>query len=820
MRRAILYILIVILMVLLGAVGGGWWFVHRSLPQVDGSVQLAGLKGEVIIRRDALGVPHITAQSQEDLFIAQGYVMAQDRLWQMDTLRRAASGRVSEIVGPAALPSDRNFRTLGLKEAADRDVTLLDSEERKLLDAYARGVNIYMEAHRDRLPIEFMMLRYQPEPWRPADSLLVVGYMYQTLTSTWRSDLARLDASQRIGKERAAFLVEDDSPYQHPIVGVTASPADKASKPPTSRTQTEVTSSTAQSPELSSPDAMPSANGWSLAKGILDEFDDEVRAAFGSNNWVVDGSHTASSKPLLANDTHLALNVPDIWYLIHLTAGEWDAEGFTLPGAPGIVIGHNNSIAWGFTNNGADVQDLYSETFDPANATQYRVNGQWAAAPVRREIIFVKGQSSETLDVTLTRHGPVMSRKGDTGYALRWTATEPGGLAHSYFKIQFANNWQEFRENLRDAFGPAQNIVYADTAGHIGFIVAARIPIRKCAEWPPAGSTLPPNLPCGAAPLPGENSEYEWAGYIPFDELPQVLDPPGGIIATANSQVVGRGYPHYLSAFLAPPWRTDRIFQLLSQPKKFAPEDFAAIQTDVVQEFNLILARAVVKAAVNAKPSEERAARLIGMLANWDGRMTPDSVEATFVDQTARAFGHILLQPYFGETPATGGEIFLERILRERPAFWLPPDFHNYDDLLIASADRAAAELTTLMNQSDISAWRWGNRNKLFMTHPLGQSGLLARVFSIGPVAHSGGSGCIDAIGRTEGPSMRLVADLSDWDHSFMEITTGESGQLGSEHYSDQYPSWLAGRPLRAPFSDAAVQGTVVHTLRLQPTGH
>jgi penicillin amidase len=420
----------------------------------------------------------------------------------------------------------------------------------------------------------------------------------------------------------------------------------------------------------------------------------------------------------------------------------------------------------------------------------------------------------------VTRHGPIVSPQGNTGYALRWTATEPGGLAHSYFKIQFSNNWQEFRENLRDAFGPAQNIVYADKAGHIGFLVAARIPIRKCAEWPPADSPLPANIPCGAAPMPGENGEYEWQGYIPFDELPQTLDPPGGIIATANSQVAGRAYPYYLSAFLAPPWRTDRIFQLLSQPKKFAPADFATIQADATQEFNLILAKALVKATTNAKPLEERASRLIAMLANWDGRMTPDSVEATFVDQVAVAFGHNLLQPYFGPAGPTGGEIFMERILRERPAIWLPPNFNNYDELLMASADSAVGELTTSMKTSDISAWRWGERSKVFMGHPLGQSGAFAKVFSLGPSEHNGGPGCINATGRSEGPSMRLVADLSDWDKSFMEITTGESGQLGSEHYSDQFASWLAGRPLAAPFSDASVQRETVHTLRLEPAGH
>jgi penicillin amidase len=826
MRRVLIYALVAIVLILIGSAGIGWWLVHRSLPQVDGTVQINGLKDEVVIRRDTLGVPHIKAVTMQDAALAQGYVMAQDRLWQMDILRRAASGRVSEVVGAQGLASDRNFRTLGLKQAAERDVSLLDAQERELLESYSSGVNRYIEDHKDRLPIEFTMLRYSPEPWRPADTLLIVGYMYQTLTSTWRGEIARYDAFLRLGKQRAEFLFKSDSPYQHPIVGnEQPTPAKPIyAKSLSSMTGTRGFNSEAVmiSPDEGNPAARDESARESLdpAPGFLGEIDEEIRATLGSNNWVVDGSHTASGKPLLANDTHLQLAVPCIWYLIHLHVGEWNAEGFTIPGAPGIVIGHNNSIAWGFTNNGADVQDLYAEKFNPSNASEYLADGKWVAAQVRRETIQVKGQSAETLDVIVTRHGPVMTRRAQTGYALRWTATEPGGLAHSYFKIQFSHNWQEFRENLRDAAGPGQNVVYADTSGHIGFIVPARIPIRNCAKWPPIGSPIPDSLPCGATPLPGENGEYEWTGYIPFDELPQVLDPSGGIIATANSVVAGPGYRHFLSASLAPPWRTDRIFKLLGQSKKFTPDDFAEIQTDVVQEFYAAFAAALVKAAETAKPHDDRTASLIKLLSKWDGRLTVESIEATFVEQASAAFGHSLLRPYLGDTASSGGEIFLERVLRERPTFFLPTDFRNYDEGLVTSADRAVDELSSAMNDSAISAWRWGIRNKLVMAHPLGQSGILEMILSLGRIEHSGGPGAIKALGRTEGPSMRLVADLSGWDHSYMEVTTGESGQLGSEHYSDQFHAWLEGKPLASHFSEEAVQRATVHTLRLGPIRH
>jgi penicillin amidase len=821
--------LLVILCVLGGAV---WWRVHSALPNYDGTVQMPGLKSEVTIRRGALGVPHIQAQSLVDLSMAQGYAMAQDRLWQMDLIRRAAAGRLSEVIGTATIETDRTFRRLGLSEAAERDVALLDPEERAELEAFARGVNRFIEEGHP-LPIEFALLRYEPEPWRPADTLLVVGYMYQTLTSSWRWDLNRLDTSAKLGKERAAYLYDDAvSPYDHPIVGAESAPTGKRAA-----TERVTNSLRAIAPMIATGEPVPSSISseevsdspsvlWGFAQSTLLQFDEQIRAAFGSNNWVVDGTHTASGKPLLANDTHLSLSTPDIWYTVQLSIPGWNAEGFTLPGVPGVVVGHNDQIAWGFTNTGADVQDLYSETFNPANPMEYRVNGQWAAAQTRDEVIKIKGRPDENFNVIVTRHGPLMVQRGETGYALRWTATEPGGLANSYFKIQFAHNWQEFRESLRDAYGPAQNIVYADVAGHIGFLVAARIPIRKCGVWPPAGSPLPENTPCGAAPMPGDSGEYEWNGYIQFDELPQVLDPPGGIIATANAMVAGTGYSHYITSNWATPWRVDRIFQLLSQqmngqPKKFQPNDIAAIQADIVSELDLIVAKALVKAAEKSQPRDERTAKLIQMLANWDGQMKADSVEATFAEQAVRALGRNLFHPYLGEAVPNYplNEVFLERVLRERPAMWLPSEFKNYDDFIIASADLAVAELTTSTGRNDISTWQWGERNKLFMAHPLGQTGILARLLSIGPMEQSGAPGCIRAMGTNHGPSMRLVADTSDWDRSLMEITTGESGELGSEHYSDQFPSWFAGKPLPAPFSPAAVQKTVVHTLQLMPAG-
>ena len=700
MRRVVGTVLLVLLLLVVAVFLYGWHVVHRALPQVDGTIALQGLQSDVTVMRDSRGMPHIHAQNGIDLAYAQGYVMAQDRLWQMDVLRRVAAGELSEIFGPATLDTDRRFRTYGFEQAAERDAKDAPAEFRQKVEAFARGVNEFVATHRNSLPMEFTLLRYDPKPWRAEDSLLIVAYMYEALTSSYHWDLSRARVAPKLGSDRAAYFYDQSSPYDHPIVDAAAAskPASATVMPFTplrTKTKNPTESLAALFP---SPDGASAQGLVQVAQSFLAQFDDEVRAGIGSNNWVVDGSHTVSGKPLLANDTHLSLSVPDIWYMVQLAAPGISAEGFELPGAPGIVIGHNDRIAWGFTNDGADVQDLYAETFDPANPLNYRVHDQWQKADVRKEIIHIKGKPDSEFDVVVTRHGPIIERDGDTGYALKWTATEPGGLSHAYFNLAAAHNWQEFLDRMRDATGPAQNAVYADVDGHIGFVVAAHIPIRNCKGLPAPNSGLPLFSPCGAAPLPGNTDDYEWQGYIPFDQLPQVLDPPGGIIATANAEVTGPSYPYYMTSGWGPPWRTDRIFKLLSQPKKFAPKDFAEIQGDLVSEIDAIVAQAIVKASATVNPRDPRTGQLIGKLANWDGRMTADSVEATFAEEAVICLERNLLKPYLGDTPRVSYprvDVFLDRVLREHPPMWLPQEFHSYDEFIIASADLAVAELTT-----------------------------------------------------------------------------------------------------------------------------
>lgn len=805
MRRVARIIGLTLLLALLLVSAVAWWIVHRALPAVDGSVSLAGLQHEVTVDRDAWGVPYIQAGSLEDLLEAQGYVVAQDRLWQMDVLRRVAAGELSEIFGSRTLALDRQYRALGLRAAAERDLAHGDPKQRAILEAYARGVNRYIEEHAGRLPWEFVALRYRPRPWTPADSLLVAGYMYDALTRSWESELDRARVTAIVGDERAKDLYAVDSPRDVFIVGESDTPGKKPVAPRSLPKITAPSRSSSRNMKLEEDrTGLPDLD----VDALVTRFSAAIREQLGSNDWVVDGSHTASGKPMLANDTHLQLAMPCIWYMVHLKAPGWNVEGFTLPGAPLVIIGHNERIAWGFTNSGADVQDLYIETLNPQNPQEYRVNGAWRGAQVRHETIRVRGEPDVALDVLLTRHGPVVRRDGDKAYALRWTATEPGGLAgSSYFLLGHAQDWQEFRETLRGISGPAQNCVYADVDGHTGYIVAAHIPVRKNGN--------------GATPVPGDTDEYEWIGYIPFDELPQVLDPPGGIIATANAKTVGPGYEYFLTERWAGPSRTERIYELLRENKRLKPEDFLAIQTDLVSHPNQFLAGQLLAAGATTSPGDARIQELLIQLKNWDGRATMDSVETAFLQFTRRELLRHMLEPALGSNRRLYNwwrdGVFLENVLRERPARWLPPEFHSYDELLIQSAKDAATALEAETHSEDWHDWHWGRVMQLQMLHPLGQWRWLRGWLGIGPAGQPGTSSTVKQTAVSFGPSQRFVADLSDWDRSLMNLTTGESGQLGSEHYKDQFPVWSEGRGLAAPFSDAAENKARVHRLILEP---
>jgi len=791
-----------------------WWFVYRPLPPLDGSLSLPGLKSEVTVERDNWGIPHIRATSVEDLAEAQGFVTAEDRLWQMDLLRRAARGQLSEVLGPATLKIDKDFRVLNFSRAAEVDLQMTSPEVRRVMEAYARGVNHFIEMRSNRLPIEFTLLNYKPTPWQASDSLVLACYMYRTLTDTRQEEMRRAVVTAKVGPELAKDLFRADASMDHFVVGdpgygkdrraQTANPdEDDDSADPEdvlkANVRPEPSPAGADAPDVTSALAGEVAE-W------LSESQRQIRQSLGSNNWVVAGEHTATGKPLLANDMHLELTLAPIWYEVHLTAPEWNVKGFSLPGAPMVVVGHNDRIAWGFTNNGADVLDLYIETFNAANPDEYLVNGEWKKADVYDEVIKVKGQPDEHLRLVVTRHGPVVKEEGDKGYAMRWTVLEPGALCTFYNWLGKAQNWAEFRETMKGIWGPGQNVVYADVDGNIGYILGAHVPVRKKGH--------------GEVPVPGDTDDYEWTGYIPFEELPQAFNPESGLIITANARVVGPNYKPYITDHWEEPYRTARIYDLLHDKQDLRPEDMLRVQADTYSYPHVFIAEQLVAATNSAPPKDERARKLIQQAKDWNGIADANSPVVSFLDATMYRALHLILQPQLGDDTDLyqwRKVAFLQRILTERPARWLPSDYKSYDELLAAAADQAVLRLQERTKDKDPDDWPWKKFNYLDMLHPIGREGLLKKLLSITDQPQSGTEYSPRAASRHHGPSERFVANLADWDRSIMVITGGESGQPGSEHYRDQFPYWFEGRAIYAPFSDAAEAKANKHSLTLKP---
>jgi len=503
---------------------------------------------------------------------------------------------------------------------------------------------------------------------------------------------------------------------------------------------------------------------------------------------------------------HLELTLAPIWYEVHLTAPEWNVKGFSLPGAPMVVVGHNDRIAWGFTNNGADVLDLYIETFNAANPDEYLVNGEWKKADVYDEVIKVKGQPDEHLRLVVTRHGPVVKEEGDKGYAMRWTVLEPGALCTFYNWLGKAQNWAEFRETMKGIWGPGQNVVYADVDGNIGYILGAHVPVRKKGH--------------GEVPVPGDTDDYEWTGYIPFEELPQAFNPESGLIITANARVVGPNYKPYITDHWEEPYRTARIYDLLHDKQDLRPEDMLRVQADTYSYPHVFIAEQLVAATNSAPPKDERARKLIQQAKDWNGIADANSPVVSFLDATMYRALHLILQPQLGDDTDLyqwRKVAFLQRILTERPARWLPSDYKSYDELLAAAADQAVLRLQERTKDKDPDDWPWKKFNYLDMLHPIGREGPLKKLLSITDQPQSGTEYSPRAASRHHGPSERFVANLADWDRSIMVITGGESGQPGSEHYRDQFPYWFEGRAIYAPFSDAAEAKANKHSLTLKP---
>lgn len=777
---------------------------EASAPAQSKSIQIAGLTGKVTVRRDERGIPYIEATNDKDLYFAQGYVTASDRLWQMDLFRRNARGQLAEIFGTAALEEDKRHRTFGMALAAEAEAAQAAPEVKELLSAYASGVNAYIQSiDAKSWPPEFQLLQYKPTPWTPADSLLIVKNFFEALSSSWRLDVMREGLADLPAAKRAALLPET-SPLDVLVVGTD------------SKTKASITN--------------PQANGTGFSAGLLNEInhDAEVEARSlmrvglyaenlaASNNWVVSGKHTASGKPLLANDPHLAASAPPIWYMVHLSAPGIRVAGVTAAGLPGVVIGHNDHIAWGFTNVGPDVQDVYLEKFDPQNPKRYQTPSGWRDAEIRHEEIKVRKGFADTstdvvpLDVTVTRHGPIVLEKEGRRYALRWTALDPSlNIASVNQQFNRARNWKEFMTALRSYTGPTQNMVYADDAGHIGYYAAGKVPIRKSGD--------------GSLPYDGSTDNGEWTSYIPFEQLPHLFDPPSGIIVTANQRIVGQSYPYFLTHSWAQPYRAHRILDMLQQKPKLTADDFRAIQGDVFSQAGQTFAQASVKILKgNLTPADDRLAQTLAAFEKWDARLNAESPVGPIAAQMRIAFRTRIINAAIGDDRArTFGwanlDSTLDWILTNQPAEWLPKDFNNYADLLRACYADARQVLTKNIG-ADESQWIWGNMVKARFPHPIASAPLVGLQFAISPFPQNGTGALLGAtVNVGASVSMRLIADPGDWDKTQHGITTGESGIPNSPHWVDQLPDWRAVTPRAFPFTAAAVEHATKSTTFLEP---
>ena len=708
------YVNLAILIVLVAALALVYWYAWRPLPQRSGTIE-APVAGEVSVAFDALGEPHIRAASEEDALVVQGYVTAQDRLWQMDALRRLSAGELAEILGPALLESDQESRRLRLRRVAEQDYLNLPAADRAALAAYTRGVNAFLATHRNRLPVEFTLLGYQPRPWSVIDSILISLHMYRTLTTTWRNELLKRNMMRAGDPKKVRLLF----------------------------------------PVRAGNEVQPGSNGWALA-----------------------GSRTASGKPLLSNDMHLEYSLPTIWHMVHLEAPGLNVAGVALPGLPGVIVGHNARIAWGITNLQFDVQDLYIEKLDERTG-QYVYDGHVEQARPERELIRVKGRPAVEMVVWVTRHGPLFVTEGGDRMALRWVVEDPAIYQYPVVEYDRAQNWQQFTAALARFPGPGSNFVYADVDGNIGYHAVGKLPKRRGYS--------------GDLPVDGTSSAFDWDGYIPFDQLPASFNPPRGVIVTANQNPFPEDYPYPVNGNFAPPARSSQIFQRLTAHGGWRADQMLGVQSDIYSGPLKLLANEVLSAYEKNKTHNPVLASAVALLRSWNGQMDKE-LAAPFL--ISLVYQHVRTAVADSAAPERGAAYeftlapaVVEQLLAQRPEGWFP----DYDAMLLRALSDAVEEATRIEGR-DMARWRYGSYWRVAINHPiLHQVPLVGRYFDIGIVPMSGAGSTIKQTTLQLAPSMRMDADLSNWDRSWLNVQIGESGQIFSSHYKDEWASYYNG---------------------------
>ncbi|MDW8146545.1 MAG: penicillin acylase family protein [Roseiflexaceae bacterium] len=789
LRRFLLWLALGLVVALALGAGGGYLWLRRSLPQTSGEIRVSGMSDPVTIVRDSDGVAHITGATETDAAFGLGFVHAQERLWQMEMQRRIGHGQLSEIFGATTLNTDRFLRTLGVARAARSALERLDAETIAILEAYAAGVNAFL-ATNPLLPPEFLILGVQPEPWQPIDSLVWAKMMAWDLGGNWSEEVMRSLLIAQIGPEDANFLM----------------PAYTADGPlilPQSALHQPATSATMPGVAIQPATARAMLELWKtvhLTTGLGNRL-------AGSNNWVISGARTASGKPLLVNDPHLGTRIPSIWYLAHMRGGAINSIGATFPGLPAVVIGHNERIAWGVTNAGPDVQDLYIERIDAQNYVEY--NGRREPVTLISETISVKDAAPVTLTVRITRHGPIISDvtsgTGET-LAFRWTALdEEDATIRAFLNINRARNWAEFTAALRDLKAPMQNFVYADVEGNIGYYAPGALPIRRNGD--------------GTLPVPGWTDEYEWVGYVPFEELPHVYNPPQGYIVTANNRVVGDDYPYLLATSWAAPYRAQRIIEMIEQGDRLTVADMRVMLGDVVS----VQARELLPVLLAVQPAGPREAAALELLRGWDGAMRGDSaaaavfqgyyyaaIETIFADELRDLFA----RQYQSERdfPAMA----LRAVLLDGRSEWCDDVTtlsvtEDCATTLAKALTRGLEAMADAQGESDPARWRWDRVHQAVFPHePFSQVGALRSIFER-RIPNGGDNFTVNVapVRLTEpylqynAPSYRQIVDLSDLNASRFMHTTGQSGNVLSSRYSDYLERWQRVEDIPMRFSGA-----------------
>jgi len=785
------HIVVVVLLLLVVAGAGAWIYLQKSLPQIAGEARVAGITQALEITRDVEGIPHVFAKTERDGWFAIGYLHAQDRLWQMEVQRRVAYGRISEAFGEVAYDTDRLMRTLGFAPLAAKILERLDDDTRAALSAYADGVNAFL-ATDPVLPVEFHVLGVKPEPWKPEHTIAWMQVMAWDLSGNWRAELGRMRFSAKLGRERAMQMLPGAPGEQPP-----AWPDFKALYA-----------------ELE-----PTA-GALLAKFAPHE------EAIGSNSWVVSGARSVTGKPLLANDPHLGLQAPAIWYFAHIAIPGRDLVGVTLPGVPFIVLGRNDRVAWTLTTTTSDTQDLFIERIAPDDPSSYLTPTGRAKFEVREETIRVRGEERK-IRVRSTRHGPVLSDVVKTmgeaapkGHviALAWTALTPDtGTARSALRLNRARNRADILDAARDFHSPHQNLVYADSDGRIGFIAPALVPLRR-----------PDNDAMGLVPVPGWIEKYDWQGVLRFEDMPAVDDPADGAIVTANNRITPPGYKPFLGIDWAPPFRAERAAEMLASAPRHSLESFRGMQADTRSR----LAREMLPLALAAKPEKPEGQEALAMLKGWNGEMALDSAQALVFAAWYRELTRLVYADELGDLFRESWDIrapFMMSVMKDGSlARWCDdsrtPAVETCADLAGRAFDFAAADLRK--RYGDPKGWRWGAAHFAASDHrPFGFVPVLSRIFNVAPQT-SGDAYCLNVghyfirdearpFASRHAASMRAIYDFSDLDKSLFMHSTGQSGNILSPWYASYAERWARVEYFTIPTKREAIVGG--QTLALKP---